>query len=81
MGKFHGIYRAVVVNAADPLRTSRIQVRVPDVLGTGVAWALPCLPVGSRAVPKVGAGVWVMFEAGDPDYPVWMGVLRAVGRT
>jgi hypothetical protein len=54
MGTFHGIYRAVVVNAADPLRRSRLQVRV-DVLGTGVAWALPCLPVGSRAVPKVGA--------------------------
>lgn len=78
MGRLHGIYRAVVVNAADPLRRSRVQVRVKDVLGTGVAWALPCVPVGSRAVPKVGAGIWVMFEGGDPDHPVWMGVLRAV---
>jgi hypothetical protein len=25
-------------------------------------------------VPAVNQGVWVMFEAGDPDYPVWMGV-------
>lgn len=23
--------------------------------------------------PNVGEGVWVMFEGGDSDYPVWMG--------
>lgn len=74
MRTFYGIYRAVVVNAADPLRSRRVQIQVPDVLGAGVAWALPCLPVSSRAIPKVGAGVWVMFEAGDPSRPVWMGV-------
>ena len=77
MGTFHGIYRAAVVKTADPLRSSRVQVQVPDVLGTNVEWALPCLPVGSRAVPKVGAVVWVMFEGGDSDRPIWMGVLRA----
>ena len=27
-----------------------------------------------RLVPKVGQLVWVMFEAGDPEYPVWIGV-------
>ena len=27
-----------------------------------------------RSVPAVGQLVWVMFEAGDPEYPVWMGV-------
>lgn len=25
-------------------------------------------------LPGVGQGVWIMFEAGDPDYPVWLGV-------
>lgn len=25
-------------------------------------------------VPKAGDGVWVMFEAGDPDLPVWLGI-------
>jgi uncharacterized protein involved in type VI secretion and phage assembly len=24
-------------------------------------------------VPQVGAGVWVEFEQGDPDYPIWVG--------
>jgi len=27
-----------------------------------------------RAVPNVGQQVWVMFVAGDPNFPVWMGV-------
>jgi hypothetical protein len=27
-------------------------------------------------VPAVSEVVWIMFEAGDPDYPVWMGVFQ-----
>jgi len=27
-----------------------------------------------RAVPNEGQGVWVMFEGGDPNFPVWLGV-------
>ena len=27
-----------------------------------------------RTVPNVNQGVWVMFEGGDPNFPVWMGV-------
>ena len=27
-----------------------------------------------RTVPNVGQKVWVMFIAGDPNFPVWMGV-------
>jgi len=27
-----------------------------------------------RKVPNVGQQVWVMFVAGDPNFPVWMGV-------
>ncbi len=39
---------------------------------------MPCLPVagtqtGVFTVPAIGAGVWVEFEGGDPDYPVWVG--------
>ncbi len=29
--------------------------------------------MGFFAVPKVGAGVWIEFEHGDPDYPIWSG--------
>ena len=39
---------------------------------------MPCVPyagsgVGFFAVPPVGANVWVEFEGGDPDYPIWSG--------
>jgi hypothetical protein len=27
-----------------------------------------------RLVPSIGQKVWVMFTAGDPNYPVWLGV-------
>ncbi|CAB4122166.1 hypothetical protein UFOVP27_83 [uncultured Caudovirales phage] len=27
-----------------------------------------------RTLPQPGQKIWVMFEAGDPEYPVWIGV-------
>jgi hypothetical protein len=27
-----------------------------------------------RLVPDLNQGVWVMFEGGDPNFPIWMGV-------
>jgi len=27
-----------------------------------------------RIIPKVGQEVWIMFIAGDPEFPVWIGV-------
>ncbi|SIK36526.1 Uncharacterized protein conserved in bacteria [Mycobacteroides abscessus subsp. abscessus] len=43
-----------------------------------VTWAMPCVPVagiqsGFVALPNIGSGVWVEFEQGDPDYPIWVG--------
>ena len=29
--------------------------------------------MGVYMVPPIGAGVWVEFEQGDPDKPVWVG--------
>lgn len=72
MPQFFGIYRAVVVNADDPDRRRRLFVSVPEVLGTAV-WAMPCVPAGSRAMPRAGAVVWIQFEAGDAARPVWVG--------
>lgn len=72
--RFFGLYRGVVVDDADPLAQMRIRVSIPQVLGeASTAWALPCVPPGTSAVPEVGTTVWIEFEAGDPSSPVWIG--------
>lgn len=77
--RFHGKHRGIVADNDDPLMLARIRAEVPGVLGDVTSgWALPCLPytgdgVGLHLVPPVGAGVWIEFEAGDPDYPIWTG--------
>jgi hypothetical protein len=77
--KFYGLYRAIVLDNIDPMLLGRILVTVPDVGGvTPSTFANPCVPMagkqqGTFMVPEIGATVWVQFEAGDPDRPVWMG--------
>jgi len=76
---FYGKYRGVVSDNDDPLMIGRIRARVPDVMGDDESgWAMPCAPFGGSgtgffALPKVGGGVWIEFEHGDPDYPIWSG--------
>jgi len=78
--KYYGKYRGTVVNNVDPEQRGRIQVMVPDVSGFALtSWALPAFPIGGLqmglfSVPMIGSGVWVEFEHGDLDYPVWVGV-------
>lgn len=80
--KYWGKYRGTVSNNVDPEMRGRLQLQVPDVLGTMLSsWAEPCVPLagptgapmGIYMVPAIGAGVWVEFEDGDVDYPVWVG--------
>lgn len=77
--RYFGKYRGTVLNNIDPMQMGRIQVIVPDVSSVvPTSWAMPCLPVGGIqmgvfAVPIIGAGVWVEFEHGNPDYPIWTG--------
>jgi uncharacterized protein involved in type VI secretion and phage assembly len=78
-GKFHGKYRGVVLNNIDPLQSGRLMVQVPDVTGLAPSsWAMPCVPVagvqnGMYALPMIGSGVWIEYEQGNPDQPVWVG--------
>lgn len=82
MASYFGKYRATVINNIDPEMRGRLQVMVPDVLGmVPTTWAEACTPLagptgppmGFYIVPPIGAGVWVEFEAGNPDYPIWVG--------
>ena len=75
----YGKYRGTVINNVDPMQIGRIQAMVPDVAGlVPSTWAMPCLPMagintGVFTVPMIGSGVWIEFERGDPDYPIWVG--------
>jgi uncharacterized protein involved in type VI secretion and phage assembly len=83
--KFFGKYRGTVVNNIDPNMTGRLTVQVPDVANVLPAtWAMPCVPFagaqsGSYQVPPIGSSVWVEFEQGDSDYPIWSGCFWGSG--
>jgi hypothetical protein len=77
--KFFGKYRGTVMSNVDPKRQGRLLVQAVDVLGLfPTSWAMPCLPIGglqfgAYLVPPPGAGVWVEFEQGNPNKPIWTG--------
>jgi len=69
-----GVYRATVLENADPLMHRRLLVRVPDVSGDEPVWAAACLPVPEiQEGPTVGDGVWIALESCDPSRPIWLG--------
>jgi len=67
----------------------KLQVFVPQVYGRELPqedfpWAEPCFPLygggrnngessGLIGLPAIGSSVWIMFEQGSPQNPVWMG--------
>jgi len=85
--KFYGPWGGVVVNTVDPLKKSRIQIRVPQIYGdqvgsqipdTKLPWAETCVPFAGKTsgfsmTPEIGAPAWVCFKQGDPRYPIFMG--------
>ncbi|WP_341649530.1 phage baseplate assembly protein V [Thauera humireducens] len=77
--RYYGKYRGMVLNNIDPMQQGRLQVQVPDVAGLAPAsWAMPCVPIaglqnGMVALPVIGSGVWIEFEQGNPEFPIWVG--------
>ena len=74
-----GKFRGKVVDNNDPLKRGRIRPLVPAVSEHPLAWAEPCFQyIGDQQdqylLPPVGANVWIEFERGDVDYPVWVGI-------
>ncbi len=85
MEKYFGKYRGKVTNNIDPMRLGRVQISVPSILGDGrLSWAMPCVPyagmqVGFFAIPPINANIWVEFEGGNIDYPIWTGCFWGKG--
>jgi len=76
--RYYGKYRGLVLNPVDVAFNGK-------VLASVIVGGLPlqvqaeaCTPyagpgVGFYAIPPVGAGVWIEFEEGDLDKPIWAG--------
>ena len=85
MKLYYGKYRGSVDSNIDPEQRGRLLVKVPAVWGDSSNWALPCFPytgqlAGVYAVPPAQAAVWVEFEAGNPEVPIWVGGFYPMGQ-
>lgn len=81
----YGKYRGKVVDPIDPLQLGRLLALVPAISEIPLSWAMPATPyagagVGFFAIPPVGANVWIEFEGGDVNYPVWSGCFWGEGQ-
>ncbi len=84
---FYGKYRGQVTQNQDQEGLGRVRATVVEVYGANDSpWALPSVPyagdqVGMMLIPAVGAWVWVEFEHGDPESPIWSGCFWERGQT
>lgn len=80
--RYFGKYRGIVRDVDDPRRLGRVRAQLPELFGNELLtdWAWPVLPYGGLAdngfffVPEVGSGIYVEFESGNVDRPLWTGV-------
>lgn len=77
-GKFYGIYRGQVHDNEDPDFRGRLMVICPAVSETAPIkkWAdskgfYATKGGGMYFMPQKGDPVWVQFEGGNPDFPIW----------
>lgn len=77
---YYGEYRGIVLENEDTQNQGRIRVRVPSIGDTAEVSriAYPKVPsagegYGFKAIPQVDSIVWITFENGKPDMPVWEG--------
>ena len=74
-----GVFRGIVEYILDPKGEGRVKVRVVQVYGDkseisskGLPWAKSMLPVMAFGVPKVNEIVFVMFEGGETQFPLYI---------
>lgn len=83
--RFFGKYRGTCIQNIDPMQMGRIQAQVPAVSSLlPTTWCMPCYPIagtgsGMSFLPQLKSGVWIEFEGGDPDYPIWTGCFYGLG--
>jgi len=78
VGRYYSSYRAFVYDNKDPENLNRLQLLVPHLNPSlpDKTWAyqknnFSGKGYGIHMLPKKGDLVWVEYEYGDLDYPVW----------
>jgi hypothetical protein len=77
-GRYYGSYRGYVLDNNDPKGMNRVKITCPNIHGDdpiGV-WAYPKGQWGGKnygisILPEKGDVVFVEFDHGDSDYPMW----------
>lgn len=77
-GKYYSSYRGFVKRNDDPDGLGRLQLIIPQVTGPQAHnyWSWPTgvfsgKGYGTQCLPQVGDVVWVEFEGGCPELPMW----------
>lgn len=78
--QYFGKYTGIVKDNRDDQNLGQVRVSVPTIIPPD-DWvtARPALPYGFFFVPEIEAKVWIEFEGGDPDLPLWTGVQYVPG--
>lgn len=78
IGRYYSSYRGIVADNADPAGLGRVQLIIPEITGNEIHeyWALPKNQFagkgyGSKITPQKGELVWVEFEHGKVEVPIF----------
>lgn len=78
IGLYYSTYRGFVSQNNDPKKMNRLQLIIPhlDPVTPYEYWAWPSGMWGGenhgvQMIPSIGDMVWIEFENGNADYPVW----------
>lgn len=75
----YGKYKAIVIDNSDPQNRGRVRVKCPKIYGKSLSpWCEACLPFISSSgidiqIPSNGDQVWIEFEQGKVDSPIYVG--------
>jgi hypothetical protein len=78
LGIYISFYPGIVVDNNDPENLYRLKVKLPTISGEQPleSWALPFGAIitdasGLIVTPQEGDNVWVQFQQGNLEFPVW----------
>lgn len=79
-GRVFGKYQAIVKDNKDPQELGRVKVICENIFGSDLSpWAKPCFPMSSGVdtgmvfVPNIDDLVWLEFEEGIVNSPIYVG--------